>query len=302
MKKVIKKVIKSIPNYEYLTIFRDRVKYLIQDDETFIRNRYKKIFGRDMDLDNPKTFNEKIQWRILRDRNPIYTELADKYLVREFVKEKIGEEYLIKLLGVYDSVEEIDYDKLPNQFVLKCTHDSGSVVICKDKITFDKKEANRKLKFFQKRNFYHTTREYHYKDMKPRIICEEFLNTYNKAPEDYKIYVINNNGEYKTFMQIEEDRFGDHRRGIYDENFNLLPVRRTLELPKNTVKPKGFDLMIELSKKLTEDFDFVRVDFYEIEGKVYFGEMTFTPAAGLGKFQPDEWDYKLGEMWKIKKS
>lgn len=301
MKKTIKSIIKKAPGFDNLNFLRCRINCFFKSDETVIRERYKSIFGRELDLENPKTFNEKIQWRILKDKKDIYTKLADKYLVREYVKEKIGEKYLIKLLGVYKKAEDIDYDKLPDKFVLKCNHDSGSVIICKDKKTFNKKEANKKLNFFLKRNFYHMTREWHYKNIKPLIICEEFLEEKGKSVDDYKIYAFNKkNKESSFFIQIEEDRFGDHRRGIYTENWELLPVKRTLEYPKKGIKPKNLDLMLTLSKKLTEEFEFVRVDFYECNGSIYFGELTFTPAGGTGKFTPDEWDYKLGEMWEIR--
>lgn len=301
MKKTIKSIIKKAPGFDNLNLLRFRINHFFKDDETVIRERYKAIFGRELNLENPKTFNEKIQWRILKDRKDIYTQLADKYLVRDYVKEKIGEEYLIKLLGVYERAEDIDYDKLPNKFVLKCNHDSGSVILCKDKSTFNKKKANRKLNFFLKRNFYYMTREWHYKNIKPLIICEEFLEETGKVVDDYKVYIFNKkNKKSLSFIQIEEDRFWDHRRGIYTENWELLPVKRTLEHPKKGVKPKNLKLMIDLSKKLTEEFEFVRVDFYECNGNLYFGELTFTPANGMGGFTPSEWDYKLGQMWEIR--
>lgn len=301
MKKTIKSIIKKTPGFDNLNLLRFRINYFLKDDETVIREKYKSIFGEELNLENPKTFNEKIQYRILKDRKDIYTQLADKYSVREYVKEKIGEEYLIKLLGVYERAEDIEYDKLPNKFVLKCNHDSGSVIICKDKLTFNKKEANKKLNFFLKRNFYYMTREWHYKNIKPLIICEEYLEETGEAVDDYKVYIFNQkNKKSLSFIQIEEDRFGDHRRGIYTENWELLPVKRTLEYPKRGIKPKNLELMIDLSKKLTENFEFVRVDFYECNGKLYFGELTFTPAGGIGKFVPNEWDYKLGKMWEIR--
>lgn len=298
----MKNFIKKLPGFENLNLLRIRINYFLKDDEKFIRERYKEVFSKELDLENPKSFNEKIQWRILRDRQEKYTILADKYKVRDYVKEKIGEKYLIKLLGVYERPEDIDYDKLPNKFVLKCNHDSGSVIICKDKSTFNKKEATRKLKFFLKRSFYYSTREWHYKDIKPLIICEEFLCLKNgNIPEDYKIYVFNRKDKTEVFIQVEEDRFGDHRRGVYDEQWNLLPLERVLKNPKYNRKPNNLKQMIFLSKELSKEFEFVRVDFYEIENKLYFGELTFTPAAGLTKFTPDEWDYKFGDMWEINK-
>lgn len=301
MKRTMKNIIKKTPGFDNLNLLRFKINCFFKDDETVIREKYKSIFGRELNLEDPKTFNEKIQWRILKDRKDIYTRLADKYLVRNYVKEKIGEEYLIKLLGVYEKVEDIDYDKLPNKFVLKCNHDSGSVIICKDKSTFDRKKANKKLKFFLKRNFYYMTREWQYKNIRPLIICEEFLEENKKDVDDYKIYMFNKTGNQSiSLIQIEEDRFGNHRRGIYTVDWKLLPMKRTLEHPLKGIKPQNLELMLELSRKLTKGFEFVRVDFYECNGKVYFGELTFTPAGGTGKFSPEEWDYKLGEMWEIK--
>ncbi|WP_407536948.1 ATP-grasp fold amidoligase family protein [Cetobacterium somerae] len=238
----IKKIIKS-SNVLYSVAYNClKIISKIISDEKYIRIKYKFKFGKELDLDNPKTFNEKIQWRILKDRKDIYTQLADKYLVRDYVKEKIGEEYLIKLLGVYERAEDIDYDKLPNKFVLKCNHDSGSVILCEDKLTFDRKEANKKLNFFLKRNFYFQTREWHYRNIKPLIICEEFLEETGKVVDDYKVYIFNKkNQKSLSFIQIEEDRFENHRRGIYTENWELLPVKRILEHLKKGVKPKNWN-------------------------------------------------------------
>lgn len=301
MKRAIKNIIKKTPGFDNLNFLRFRVDCFLKDDETALRKRYKKIFGRELDLENPKTFNEKIQWRILRDRKNIYTQLADKYLVREYVKEKIGEEYLIKLFGVYEKAEDIDYDKLPNKFVLKCNHDSGSVIICKDKSTFNKKEANKKLNFFLKRNFYYVTREWHYKNIKPLIICEEFLEENGKAPKDYKFHIFNNLKHSNMFIQCDVDRFTEHKRAIFNEKWKLcsflLKHKNPNKLPK---EPKKFDEMKKLALKLSQDYEAIRVDFYEVNGKIYFGEVTFTPGAGMENFYPDEWDYKLGKMWEIK--
>lgn len=301
MKKNIKNMIKKIPGFDTLNFLRFRVNYLLKDDETVIKERYKNIFGRELNLENPKTFNEKIQWRILKDRKDIYTKLADKYLVRDYVKEKIGEEYLIKLLGVYEKAEEIDYDRLPNKFVLKCNHDSGSVIICKDKSTFNRKEVNRKLNFFLKRNFYYMTREWHYKNIKPLIICEEFLEENGKAPRDYKFHIFNNSRGSNMFIQCDTDRFDEHRRAMLDEEWKLCPFLLKRKNPnKLPNEPKKFKEMKSLALKLSQNYEAIRIDFYEVNEKIYFGEITFTPGAGTEKFLPDEWDYKLGKMWEIK--
>ncbi|MGL4652131.1 ATP-grasp fold amidoligase family protein [Cetobacterium sp.] len=301
MKTTIKNIIKKAPIFDDLNLLRFRVNHLLKDDETVIREKYRNVFGRELDLENPKTFNEKIQWRILRDRKDIYTQLADKYLVRDYVKEKIGEEYLIKLLGVYEKAEDINYDSLPNKFVLKCNHDSGSVIICKDKSTFDRKAANKKLNFFLKRNFYYMTREKHYKNIKPLIICEEFLEEDGKAPKDYKFHIFNNSKEKKMFIQCDVDRFDGHKRAMLDQNWRITDFEYKKNRPENIPdKPSKFNEMQILALKLSEEFSMSRIDFYQVNGKIYFGEMTFTSEAGLARFYPDEWDYKLGEMWELK--
>lgn len=298
----MKSFIKKLPGFENLNLLRTKINYLLKDDEKFIRERYKEVFSKDLDLENPKSFNEKIQWRILKDRQDKYTILADKYKVREYVKEKIGEEYLIKLLGIYKKPEDIDYDKLPDKFVLKCNHDSGSVIICKDKSVFNKKEANRKLNFFLKRNFYNCTREWHYKDIKPLIICEEFIEEKEEAPRDYKFHIFNKNNRSNIYIQCDIDRFNGHKRCIFNEKWELQPFRYKKEVFKGTVKkPEKLDEMLELAKKLSLDFEYSRIDFYEVNRKIYFGEITFTSEAGLAKFYPEEWDYKFGEMWEINK-
>lgn len=303
MKTTIKNIIKKAPIFDDLNLLRFRVNHLLKDDETVIREKYRNVFGRELDLENPKTFNEKIQWRILRDRKDIYTQLADKYLVRDYVKEKIGEEYLIKLLGVYEKAEDINYDSLPNKFVLKCNHDSGSVIICKDKSTFDRKAANKKLNFFLKRNFYYMTREWHYKNIKPLIICEEFLEEDGKAPIDYKYHCLNNDVK---FIQVDIGRFENHKRNNFDKNWKLTPFifgPKEYNFDNNykrVEKPKKFEEMKKLALKIAEDFDYCRVDFYEVNEKIYFGEITFTPGAGLEVFSDPKIGEELSKIWVLK--
>lgn len=299
----IKKIIKnSLVLYGITYNFLKILSYFISD-EKYIRIKYKLKFKKNLNLKNPQTFTEKIQWRILNDKNDIYTELTDKLLVRKYIEEKIGKEYLIKLLGVYEKVEDIDYEKLPNKFVLKCNHDSGSVIICKDKLTFNKKESNKKLEFFLKKNYYYQTREIHYKNIKPLIICEEFLEENNEAPIDYKYHCIHNNIE---FIQVDIGRFNNHERNNFDKNWKLSafifgPKEYKFNNNfKRLEKPKSFKKMKELAIKVSKDFDYCRVDFYEVNGKVYFGEITFTPGGGMEVFSPIEWDCKLGKLWKIK--
>ncbi|MEG2847762.1 MAG: ATP-grasp fold amidoligase family protein [Bacilli bacterium] len=304
MKKTIKSIIKKTPGFDSLNLLRFRVNYFLKDDEIVIKERYKKIFGRELNLENPRTFNEKIQWRILKDRKDIYTKLADKYLVRDYIKEKIGEEFLIKLLGVYEKAEDIDYDRLPNKFVLKCNHDSGSVIICKDKSKFDKKEANKKLNFFLKRNFYYMTREWHYKNIKPLIICEEFLG---EDPDEFRVWVFNGKVHYisTNLFEVNLKNMGKKKikgRSFYNSNWELqnfsigYPVYKIKEK-----KPQFLEELIKLSETLATQFDQCRVDFYfTSHNELKFGELTFTHAAGTQKFYPIGMDKEFGKLFKIK--
>lgn len=295
MKETVKSIIKKTPGFDNLNLLRFRVNYFLKDDETVIRERYKTVFGRELNLENPKTFNEKIQWRILKDRKDIYTQLADKYLVRNYVKEKIGEEYLIKLLGVYEKAEDIDYSRLPNKFVLKCNHDSGSVIICKDKSTFNIKESNKRLNFFLKRNFYYMTREWHYKNIKPLIICEEFLEVNNGELYDYKFHCFD--GKIEMIQVANNSHTGNN---IYSFDWQLLPFKYLNENHNETIVPQKLEEMKKIVKILSEGFNYVRIDLYEYENKIYFGEITFTPNAGYGKFFPEKWDYFYGEKINVK--
>jgi len=282
-------------------MFLNELDLLIRNDETVIKSRYKKIFGKELDLENPKTFNEKINWRILRDHNPIYTLLSDKYMVRKYVEKKIGSKYLIPLIGVYDKPEDINYDTLSKKFVLKCTHDSGSVFICHDKSKIDKYNINKIFKKYLKRNYYKATREYQYKNISPRIICEEFISDDGCAPIDYKFHVFNTDKYSKIFIQCDIDRFTSHTRAMLNENWEYANFEYKVKRPRNLPeKPKNFKLMKKLALTLSKDFDMVRVDLYEVNNNIYFGELTFTSENGIQRIIPYEWDEKLGDLWNLK--
>lgn len=269
-------------------------------DRLYLKILWYRHFHKRLNLKNPKTFNEKLQWLKLYDRNPIYTQMVDKYEVRDYIKKIIGEEYLIPLLGVWNSFDEIDFSKLPNQFVLKCTHDSGGIRICKDKNTFDFEEA--KI-FFAKRlkvNYFYASREWPYKNVKPRIIAEKYMTNDDTELADYKVH--NFNGIPK-FILVCKDRFLD--KGLSEDFFNCgwkhLDLKRP-DIPnsdEDIEKPESLKEMLELSEKLSKNITFVRTDFYEINGKLYFGEITFYPASGFEGFEPDEWDSTLGKWLKI---
>lgn len=257
---------------------------------------YQARMDKKLDLNNPTTFNEKLQWLKLYDRNPLYPTLVDKYEVREYVKNKIGNQYLVPLLGVWDNFQDIDFSKFPNQFVLKTTHDSGGVVICSDKNKIDKIEVKKKINNSLRRNYYYGKREWPYKNVNPLIISEEYLND-EKSDElkDYKFFCFN--GEVKVILVVEGiGSTKNPKRNFYDEEWNLLPFNEegASNITKKVDKPKNYSEMIEIAEKLSQDISFVRVDLYEVNDKIYFGELTFTPQAGFNKFDPDEYDSILG--------
>lgn len=266
-----------------------------------LKKWYKKRTGRELNLENPKTFNEKIQWLKLYDNSPLKTKLADKYLVREWIKENLDEEYLIPLLGVYDSFDEIDFDRFPDKFVLKANHGCAWNIIVKDKQKFDKKKAKKKFDKWMKRNYaLKAGFEMQYKDIPPKIIAEAFIQDSKGELNDYKVLCFN--GEPK-FIWIDQGRFSNRTENIYDTKWNLQPFLLTYENSKEEVPPpENLETMIEFARKLSRDFALVRVDFYNVDGKIYFGEMTFTSASGVDVFKPAEYDLKLGEMLKLPKS
>lgn len=275
--------------------FRGYLKWL--PDELFLKIIFRLKMGYRLDLNNPKTFNEKIQWLKLYDRNPLYTSLVDKYEVRQFVKEKIGEEYLIPLLGVWDNFDDIDFEALPNQFVLKCTHDSGGLVICKDKSKLDITKAKKKINSCLKRNYYWVLREWPYKNVKPRIIAEKYMEDEpGKGLKDYKFFCFD--GIVKAMFVATDREVHQTKFDFFDADFNHLPFKQ--HYPNNVkidlVKPMSFEQMKKLASELTAGFPHCRADFYDVGGKVYFGELTFSHFSGLEPMEPMEWDEKFGEM------
>ena len=266
------------------------------DDEKYLKIAYKIRMGKELNLQQPKTYSEKLQWLKLYDRKQIYTDLVDKYQVKKIVANIIGENYIIPTLGVWDRAEDIDFDVLPDQFVLKCTHDSGGLVICKDKKKLDKAAAVKKLNACLKHNFYYAQREWPYKNVKPRIIAEKYMED-NETHElrDYKFFAFD--GRVKAlFIASDRGSKEETKFDFFDENFNHLPFTNGHPnadiIPK---KPQQFELMKELASKLSKKIPQVRVDFYEVNGKVYFGEITFFHWSGMTPFEPEEWDYKFGE-------
>lgn len=268
-------------------------------DKLFLQICYKYYLNEDLNLNHPRTFNEKLQWLKLYDRKPEYTKMVDKYGAKEYVANIVGKDYIIPTLAVYNSVEEIDFETLPNQFVLKCTHDSGGVVVCKDKSKLDKQNAIKLLGDGLKKNFYYQNREWPYKNVIPRIIAEQYMvDESGEELKDYKFFCFD--GEPKI-VQVDYDRFDNHKRNLYDLEWNRLPF--TLEFPTDwnheIAKPEALGEMIDVARQLSKGIPHVRVDLYHINGKVYFGELTFYHGSGFEKFTPEEWNYTLGEWIKI---
>ena len=274
--------------------------------EEVIKKQFKNALGYELNLDNPKTFNEKIQWLKLYYHDPLTTICADKYLVRGYIKEKIGEEYLIPLLGVWDKVDDIDFDSLPNQFVLKVNWGSGQNIIVKDKSKLNIEETKNKLRYWMQpfcNLYYYYSFEWQYKNIPPKIICEKYIEQSNESIIDYKFYCFN--GEPYFIHIVSKPHTNDTKVNMYNMNWEKLDLiydnHKNIEEVNKEYKPSLFDLMIELSKKLSNNFFLVRVDFIIVDNKVYFGELTFTPSNGVLKFTPIEWDYKFGELLELPK-
>lgn len=283
LKRFIKKICRYLPDSTYL-----RLKYLF----------HMKKF---LNLRNPKTFNEKLQWLKLHDRNPEYTRMVDKYEVREYIADKIGEEYLIPLLGVWNRAEDIDFDSLPDQFVLKCNHNSGTgMCICKDKKSLDIESVRESLNRGLREEYFYEGREWPYKNVKPRIIAEKYMVDESGIElKDYKFLCFN--GKAK-FIEYHAGRFsGNHTQDFYDLDWNKTTMSQENSMSDFTVeKPMMFDKMLELTNILAEGIRHVRIDWYNINGKIYFGEITFFDSSGLTPFDKEEDNLYLGSLINLK--
>lgn len=271
-------------------------------DKLYIKLVFRIRLGYWINLNNPKTYNEKLQWMKLYDRNPLYIKLVDKYEVRKIVAEKIGNEYIIPLVGgPWDDIEDIDFNSLPEQFVLKCTHDSGGVIICQDKSKMDISAIKIKLKSTLSNNYFKWGREWPYKHIKHRIIAEKYMvDTTEMDLKDYKFFCFD--GEPR-FLFIASERASveeETKFDFYDMDFNLLPFTQGHPNSKNPIKNLPIiDEMKEIARKLSEGIPQVRVDLYEVGGHVYFGEMTLFHFNGFMPFKPSEWDKTFGEYFHL---
>ena len=295
-------------------------------DAVYLKICYKIRTGKKLNLKNPTTFNEKLQWLKINDRKPEYTRMVDKFEVKKYVAEILGEKYLIPTLGVWDSFDEIDFDSLPEQFVLKCTHDSGGLVICKDKSTLDKTAAIKKIKKSMRYKYFYCGREWPYKNVKPRIIAEEYIEDSNDSLSktdaingilysdlqkkhgllDYKFLCFD--GKVKAlFLDIGViGESGGHAeqyyRNVYDRNGSLMPVKETRDnYPIPVILPENLPEMIDIAEKLSENIPHLRVDLYRLNnGEIKVGELTFFHGSGMSNiFIPEEWDEKFGSWIKL---
>ncbi len=261
-----------------------------------LEDSYFEVFGRRPDLKNPKTYNEKLCAMMLRDRNPLYHTLVDKAEVKRYAASVIGEQYIIPTLGVWDKVEDIPWESLPGQFVIKCTHDSGSAVVCADKSALERGGVCSKLARNLRRDYWKQSREWAYKGVKPRVIAEQYLGS---DIADYKFFCFGGEPRVMFVATDRASRSEETKFDFFDMDFNHLDLRNGHPNASVTPpKPENFELMKELARKLSRGLSQVRVDFYEVDGKVYFGEYTFYHWRGLVPFEPEEWDKKIGELWK----
>lgn len=274
-------------------------------DEKYLRRKFLAVMGAILNLEAPQTFNEKLQWLKLHDRKPEYTMMVDKFEVKKYVASEIGEKYIIPTLGVWNHFDEIDFEQLPNQFVLKCTHDSGGLVICRDKSAFDRNAAKRKIERCLNRNYYWSGREWPYRNVPRKIIAEKYMENKQFNVDglvDYKFFCFNGEPKFlyvssgleyhptahMSFVDLDGNRLPFHRKDFHEY---------TEEIPI----PENFSLMLQLAAKMAKNSGcaFLRVDLYEIDGRVYFSEFTFTPCSGLMPLEPKKWDEILGSWIKL---
>ena len=296
----IQKILKN-PALIFLTLGH-RGFFNWMDDKKYLKIAFRIKMGQTLNLENPKTFNEKLQWLKLYDRKPEYTCMVDKYEAKKYVANIIGEEYIIPTLGVWNSFHDIDFNSLPNQFVLKCTHDSGGLVICRDKAKLDMLKTEATINNSLSNNFYYSGREWPYKNVKPRIIAEQYMEDNNSNElTDYKLLCFD--GKVKcSFVCTERFTKGGLKVTFFDRDWKKMPFERHYSASnKDIPKPYNFEKMIELAETLSNNIPFVRVDFYETNQHIYFGELTFYPGDGMEEFTPVEWDYTLGSWIKLPK-
>ncbi len=296
-----KYIVNNVISGRLFLLWRQLSPY-IKSDELYLKVYYRLAIGRKLNLNNPKTFTEKIQWLKLHNRDPLYSKMVDKYSVRDIVSAKLGDEFLVPLLGVFDSFDDIEFNKLPASFVLKTTHDSGTVCVCTDKKAFKPENFRAIFTAALKRNYFYLSREYPYKYAVPRIIAEEYLVT--DTPElglvDYKFFCFD--GEPK-FVMVVGSWANETFNNFFDLNFNPIEFNSGFarKADIDMTKPKNFGKMVEIARKLAGSLVFIRVDMYNIAGKIFFGEYTFHHNGGLSKFSTLQEDIYLGKLIRLNK-
>lgn len=308
---LLRRSVKLIKNPEYYLSKKARFTYqrkilarllpsTLACDEFYQKYTYKRFFGYDLDLNSPRTYNEKIRWYNLYDRNSLYTQLADKFLVNDYVKKIIGTRYIKQIYGVYNSSWEINWDELPNRFVIKMSHGSHWNIICEDKTELDIKIVIKTLNKWINTNFYHMHREWQYKDIKPRIIIEEYLESNHELGLlEFNSYCFNG---VPKFIEVNMELNSIKYRVYFDNEWRKqqLVVRYPLPIMEVT-KPKCSDELLCIASRLANNIPFCRVDLFVCSGKIYFGEMTLTPGAGYIVFNPSNYDRVFGDLMELRK-
>lgn len=282
----------------FIQFVGERYKIQLLPDELYLKMLYRHKIGQTLNLTNPLTFNEKIQWLKLYDRQNKYSIMADKFAVKSYANLILGEDFTIPTIGVYVNFNDIMFDKLPNSFVLKCTHDWNSVILCNNKQELDIVKAKKRLCKALKRNHYYRSLEWAYKNILPRIIIEPFLSdATGNPPIDYRVYCFN--GE-PHIIHLTVNKFNDRKVVFLNTNWELIPLERAglTKYVKYIEKPRLLNKMLDIASKLSKDIPFLRVDFYIVREQLYLGECTFYPGEGFREFYPYEWNVKLGKMIK----
>lgn len=305
IKKLLKQRFAGIYDYRLHLLRKKKIRQIAKlkqipktEYPKMLAEKYEDSIGHKLNWDNLQTYTEKMQWAKLFDKNPLKAILSDKYLVREWVEKTIGEGYLIPLLGVWDRFDDIDFSMLPDRFVLKTNHGSGTNLIVKDKSKLNLKRAKRMFDDWMSIDYaYNSNFEMHYTDIKPKIIAEKYMETSTGELPDYKFLCF---GGKPYYCWVDSGRFTNHTRNVYDLNWNLQSWSQCHPINEAEIeKPTNFETMVMLAQKLSEGLSHVRVDFYNVDGNIYFGEMTFTNASGLERIYPDEWDKRLGDLWDL---
>lgn len=280
-------------------ILLDKGFFNYMDDKSFVEKQYRTFFGKNPDLEHPQTFNEKLQWLKLYDHRPEYVTMVDKYLVKDYVANIIGEKYIIPTIGVWDNPKDIDFDALPEQFVLKCNHDSGTVHICTDKSSLNIKKVQNCLRKGLRRNYYLHGREWPYRNVNRKIIAEPYLKDESGYElKDYKIFCFDG---VPKMIQVDFDRFIGHKRNLYDLDWNLIQAEIKFQNGWDTIieRPAVLEELLELASRLSKGYPHIRTDFYVCGEQIYFGELTLCHGSGTEEFRPAEFGKMVGDWMNL---